>query len=144
MSDMSDISATRIKSTNKSTTVGCLYRRMCSDWSRQKNSKIQPRHKKNTSSVVLSVRPANGMSSVLNIQSVFFFSIHPRSKTNILPSCRVSYHIQTGLFATEWEGGGGGKHGSEALSKTFKNSSRYGYLNFTEKCTHHFQLIGIT
>ena len=86
----------------------------------------------------LSVRPANGMSSVLNIQSVFFFSIHPRGKTNILPSCKASYHIQTGLL------GGVGTRGGARLGGPLKNSSRYGFLNFTEKCTHHFQLIGMT
>ena len=68
----------------------------------------------------LSVRPANGMSSVLNIQSLFFFSIHPRGKTNILPSCRVSYHMQTGLFRDR-RGGVGGRGRETRLGGPLKN-----------------------
>ena len=83
---------------------------------------IQPRHKKNERSG-LSVRPANGMSSVLNIQSVFFFSIHPRGKTNMLPYLPVELVtiFKLGFFATEWEGGWGGGGGGTRLGGPKKN-----------------------
>ena len=72
----------------------------------------------------LSVRPANGMSSVLNIQSVFVFSIHPRGQTNILPSWRVSYHVQTlklGLFCDRRRRvGAGGKRLGGPLKNLWK------------------------
>ena len=87
MSDMSDISATRIKvEKNPKRLVVCTYRRMFSGLrvARKKVTSSPGIEKKQLSG--LSVQPANGMSSVLNIQSVFVFSIHPRGQTNILPS----------------------------------------------------------
>lgn len=108
MSDLSDISAAQW-------LVVCTYWRMFSG----KTVTFSQGIKKYQFSG-LSVRPANGMSSVLNIQSVFFFSIHPRGKTNILPSCRVSYHMQTGLFRDR-RGGVGGRGRETRLGGPLKN-----------------------
>ena len=127
MSDMSDISATRIKSTKKSTTVGCLHlpKNVFRLESPEKKVTSSPGIEKNQLSGS-SVRPANGMSSVLNIQSVFVFSIHPRGQTNILPSGRVSYHIQTlklGLFCDRRRRvGGGGEASRKPPQKPLKTA----------------------
>ena len=91
-------------------------------WVARKKVTSSPGLKKNQLSG-LSVRPANGMSSVLNIQSVFVFSIHPRGQTNILASWRVSYHIQTlklGLFWDRRRVGTGGKRLGGPLKNLWK------------------------